>query len=436
MAFQQRIGLSASSIIVSAFEESSLRYQGWRVAGASAVGLFFASILIYGFAVLLKPLAEEFGWQRGVASTAYAALTAAAALAAPVCGLLLDRYGPLRVVVPCLAFCGLGIASLSALTASPVHAYALFTALGLAVIGTSPLAYSRAVSTWFDRRRGLALGIVIGGGAAASITHPPAIDALINLVGWRRACVLLGALVLGVGLPTVIGFVRERAASLAASHPEVGGAKVPEALRSWIFWILIVVVAGAAIAFNAVVVHLVALLTDRGVSSGRAAMALSAMGGAGLVGRLLTGWLMDHLRATWVSAGLLAIAALGLFLLADASTLAVALLAAALIGFGMGGELDVSPFLLSRYFGLRSMSTLYGFVWTTSGVGAAIGSIVMGRAYDATGSYEGMLLRLSATTVFVALLMLTLPGYGLLIPEQCVSADLTRSEQPPSPLRS
>ena len=89
-----------------------------------------------------------------------------------------------------------------------------------------------------------------------------------------------------------------------------------------------------------------------------------------------------------------------------------------MIGFGMGGELDVTPFLLSRYFGLRSLSALYGVAWMAMGGGAAIGPLAMGRAFDANGSYDGMLVNLAGETLLAALLMLTLPRYRRSIPEQ------------------
>jgi predicted MFS family arabinose efflux permease len=391
-------------------DEGAFGYRGWRVAGAAAVGVFFAASLAYGFSVLLKPMAEELAWSRETASTAYACLAIATAVAAPLVGRLIDRHGTLRVVVPCVGAFGVGIASMAWLTPSHAHAYVLFTALGFAVIGTSPLAYSRAVAMWFDRRRGLALGIVISGGAVASMTHPPMVAALIDAVGWRGACLVIGGLVLGVGLPLVVGFVRERSTDRLAPV-ETGDTTVSQALRSWIFWLLVVVVLAAAIAFNAVVVHAVALLTDRGVAPARAALAVSVMGAAGLAGRILTGWLIDRYRATVVSAALLATAAVGIFLLASAFSFTAAVVAAALIGFGMGGELDVSPFLLSRYFGLRSLSSLYGWIWTTMGAGAAIGAVMMGRAFDASGSYHGILIGIAAMTMIAGALMLTLPGY-------------------------
>jgi MFS family permease len=187
-----------------------------------------------------------------------------------------------------------------------------------------------------------------------------------------------------------------------------------------VFWILVVVVFGSGIVISGALVHLVALLTDRGLPATQAAIALSAMGLASLAGRLATGWLLDRFFAAYVSTCLLVAAAIGAFLLAGAQSLAAGILAAALIGFGSGGELDVTPYLLSRYFGLRSISTLYGFAWTALGVAGLVGPILMGRAFDATGSYERILIQFGIVSALAAALMLALPRYVLPEPERTV----------------
>jgi MFS family permease len=168
--------------------------------------------------------------------------------------------------------------------------------------------------------------------------------------------------------------------------------------------------AGRTLTVNSAIVHLSALLTDRGVPSSFAALAVSAMSAASLAGRLLTGWLLDRFLATRVSFALLATAALGTFLLSSADSFATGVAAAALIGFGTGGEFDAIPYLLSRYFGLRSLSTLYGFNWMAWGIAGAVGPIVMARAFDSTGSYETVLVGFSAGTRVASMLMLTLPA--------------------------
>jgi MFS family permease len=135
------------------------------------------------------------------------------------------------------------------------------------------------------------------------------------------------------------------------------------------------------------------------------------MGAAILAGRLSTGWLLDRFFAPRVGACLFALSALGTFMLATSHTLAVGIEAAACIGFGMGGEGNVTPYLLSRYFGLKSFLTLYGFTWTAYAIAGAVGPVIMGRAFDATGSYSALLVQLAAVTLVAAVLLLLLPRY-------------------------
>jgi predicted MFS family arabinose efflux permease len=395
-------------------DERSLRYEGWRVALASGVGVFvsFASLLVYTFGVFLKPLAEEFGWSRAAVSTAFGIAAMTVAVCSPPLGYLLDRVSPRRILVPCMAVFGCAFASLALLTPHLWHLYATFFIIGIVANGTAQMAYTRAVSSWFVKRRGMALAVVMSGGAVGSMVLPPIAEALIERFGWRRACVMLGGMVLVVGLPAVGRFIRERPSGLpgaSARSSLADGWTVRQAFRSRVFWIVVAVLFFSSIAQNGALTHLAALLSDRGVSSGGAAMALAAMGGASLVGRFVTGWLLDRFFAPRVAFGLLSIAAAGTWLLAGADSLAIGMLASILIGLGMGGEADVTPYILSRYFGLRSFAMLYGFTWTAYAAAGAIGPVLMGRAFDATASYEGLLMVLAAGTLGAASLMLLMP---------------------------
>jgi MFS family permease len=391
--------------------EDSLRYEGWHVAGAASVGVFvsFASLLVYTFGVLLKPLAEEFSWSREAVSAAFGIAAMTVAACSPPLGYLLDRFPPRRIIAPCIAVFGLAFASLSLLTPRLWHLYATFVVLGIVGNGTAQMAYSRAVSSWFDRRRGTALAILMSGGAVGAMVLPPIAERLIAAYGWRRACLLLGGMVLVIGIPIATRFIRERPTPDRAAGLEREGATVRDGLRSYIFWILVAVLFGSSIAQNGAIAHVSALLTDRGVSPQGGALAISAMGGASLFGRLVAGVLLDRFFAGRVAFGLLGTAALGTFLLAGADSLASGVVAAALIGVGMGGEADVTPFLIARYFGLRSFSMLYGLTWTAYAVAGAIGPVLMGRAFDATGSYERLLVMLAVVTLSAGALMLLLP---------------------------
>ena len=392
--------------------EGNPRYEGWRVAAASAAGVFvsFASLLVYTFGIFLKPWTEEFGWSRESVSAAFGIAAMTVAVCSPPLGYLLDRLSPARVIVPCVCVFGLAFASLSLLTSSIWHLYAVFFVLGLVGNGTAQMAYSRAVSSWFDARRGTALAIVMAGGAVGAIVLPPVAGSLIARYGWRQACVILGAMVLLIGPLAAARFVRQRPQANHAEAP-AEGATLSEGLRSRVFWILVAVLFGSSIAQNGAITHLAALLTDRGVTAQGAALAVSAMGAASLAGRLGTGWLLDRFFAAHVAVGLLAMAAAGTFLLATADSIVLGVLAAALIGGGMGGEADVTPYLLSRYFGLRAFSALYGLTWTAYAIAGAIGPILMGRAFDVAGSYGTLLPALAGGIVAVAMLLLFLPRY-------------------------
>ena len=176
---------------------------------------------------------------------------------------------------------------------------------------------------WFTAHRGRALGVLLAGASLSGIALPPVAQALIS-------------------------------GSLAAGRDLVPEVPVSRALRSRLFWTLVIVVFGGTIATNGALVHLVALLSDRGVPADQAALSVSAMAGAGLVGRVVTGWLLDRFAAARVSVLLLLIAAAGTFALSAAESFAVGLIASICLGFGSGGETDIVPYLIARHFGLRS----------------------------------------------------------------------------------
>jgi len=390
-------------------DERRLGYHGWRVVGACGVGAFFATLPLNTFAVFLGPLCAEFSWSREAASSAFGVLTLMAAVSAPVVGRLLDRVGARRLIVPCLAISGAAVVVLSRLSGSLWELRTIFGVLGLLMMGASPIAYSRAIFGWFTELRGRALGAMLTGAGLSGIVLPPVTARLIGAVGWRAAWVALGLGTLLVAAPVTAAFVRDRARPGAGAAP-VPGASAIEALRSRVFWTLTAVVFAGTMASNGVLVHVVALLGDRGVPAARAALVVSAMGGASLLGRLVTGWLLDRFEPARVSAALLTVAALGTFALSGARSLETAALAGLGIGFGAGGEVDVIPYLLARHFGARAQSTLYGLTWTAWGVSGALGPVVMGRAFDATGAYTTTLVEFGIVTLASAGLMLTLPA--------------------------
>jgi MFS family permease len=314
------------------------------------------------------------------------------------------------VVLTCMVVFGLGIASLSLLTSSLARLYATFFILGVFGNGTTQMGYSRAVSSWFVDKRGKALALVMAGAGAGSIFLPALAQWLIDAHGWRTAYRVLGAMVLVIGIPLTAAFVRERPGQ-GGSCFIADGLSVRDGVRSRAFWLLVATLFLSSIAINGTITHLSPLLTDRGISPAQAAIAVSVLGGASLAGRLLTGHLLDRYFGPRVSFLLLISVAAGILVLATTSSPATALLAVAMIGVGMGGEADVTPYLLTRYFGLRAFSTLYGFTWTAYAFAGAVGPVLMGRVFDATKTYTGLLSVLVALTAASAICTILLPAY-------------------------
>lgn len=398
---------------VSSTDPAKETAEGWRVLLAAYFGVMvsFGSLLVYSFGTFLKPLTGEFGWTREAVSASFGFAALTVAVCSPFLGQLLDRYGPRRIILPCMTVFGLAFASLGLVTAHIWHLYATFVLLGIVGNGTTQMGYSRAVSTWFVRRRGLALSLVMAGSGTGAMIFPPLAQYLISGYGWRSAYFALGGMVLLFGLPLTALFVRERAAIDAPGKPVQVGATLREGLRSPAFWLLIGTLFLGSLSVNGAITHLSPLLTDRGIAQKQAALVASALGFFSFIGRLITGALLDRFFGPRVGFCVLSATALGVFLLGSASSFAAAIGCAALIGFGLGAEADITPYLLSRYFGLKSFSTLYGFSWTAYAVAGAIGPVLMGRAFDLTGSYAVLLMLLSLSTALAAALYLGLPRY-------------------------
>jgi MFS family permease len=391
--------------------------EGWRVVLAAYFGVMvsFGSLLVFSFGTFLKPLTAEFGWTREAVSASFGFAALTVAVVSPILGHLLDRVQPRAVILPCMAIFGLGFASLGLLTNHLWQLYGTFVLLGIVGNGTTQMSYSRAVSTWFVRRRGLALSLVMAGSATGAMIFPPLAQTLISTAGWRNAYFTLGALVLVFGLPLTALFVRERDARHSTEKPAASGvtsgATVGEGLRSRAFWVLIATLFLGSLSVNGAITHLAPLLTDRGISQQQAAVVASALGFSSFAGRLITGQLVDRFFGPTVGFSILGATAAGILLLGTAASTPSALLAATLIGLGMGAEADLTPYLLTRYFGLKAFSTLYGFSWTAYAVAGALGPVLMGRVFDLTGSYASLLTLLAGSTVVCAALYLGLPRY-------------------------
>ena len=404
--------------IKSGLNESDLGYYGWRVAFAACLGVMagFGSLFVYTFSVFVKPLAAEFGWSREAISGGFAIAAVTLGVISPLLGRWIDRFGPRRIILACMTIYGCGIASLSLLHAGIWQFYLTCFVLGVVGNGAAHLAYSRSISTWFQQRLGMALALVMVGAGLGAMILPVVAQSIISRSGWRTAYASLGWLALLLGLPLSWRYIRERGHEPGTiAHESVpvqhSGLTWQQGLRSYSFWIITAILFVSSISMNGAITHLSALLTDRGLTSGKAALCASVLGGSSLLGRVVVGWLLDRFFGPRVALFINLITALGIFLLARVSSFPAGCLAAALIGVGAGGEAATTPYLLTRYFGLRSFSTLYGFTWTFYAAAGAIGPVILGRAFDLTGSYASLLVLLAAALGLAALTNLLLPRY-------------------------
>lgn len=391
--------------------EDTLRYPGWSVAAAAFAGVMtsFSPIVPYTFSLFLNPLHDAFGWKREALVGTFAIAAITVALVSPFIGMLLDRFPPRRIILPSILVFALALASLSRLGGSIGRFYFTFFVIGLVANGTAQFAYTRTILTWFQKRRGLAIAMILTGSGVGSILIPPATQWTIAHHGWRSAYLLLGGIAL-LGLPLTALLVRNRpAAAHAGDEPAVSGLSVRGAFGTTAFWILCGITVLSAFSENGLVTNLAAVLGDHGVTPQSAALALSVRGGSGIVGRLGVGFLVDRFSPQRIQTMILALAALGTLVLAFAGSPAVALLGATLLGIGLGSESDVLPYLLAHYVGRKNFSVLYGLTWTAYAIGGATGPMFIGHMYDAAGTYQyrsvAYLAVVSTAAVAVSLLL-------------------------------
>jgi MFS family permease len=399
----------------SGLSEFDLNYYGWRVVLAACFGVMagFGSLFVYTFTVFVKPLGAEFGWSREAVSSGFAIGAVTVGLCSPLLGRWIDRYGPRRIILPCMTVFGCGIASLSLLRSGIWQFFATCFVLGVVGNGAAHLAYSRSISTWFQRRLGMALALVMVGSGLGAMILPVVAQTIISRSGWREAYAALGGISLLLGLPLSWRYIRERGSVQPQSAPVVHSGKTwQQGLRSYAFWIIVAVLCVSSISMNGAITQMSALLTDRGITARNAALCASILGGSSLFGRVGVGWLLDRFFGARVAFLISLSTASGIFLLARAGSFPAGCLAAALIGIGAGGEAAITPYLLTRYFGLRAFSTLYGVTWTFYAAAAAIGPVVLGHAFDSTGSYTSVLVILATALAIAAAMNLFLPRYS------------------------
>ncbi|HEV8715002.1 MAG TPA: MFS transporter, partial [Candidatus Binatia bacterium] len=184
-----------------------------------------------------------------------------------------------------------------------------------------------------------------------------------------------------------------------------------EARHTATFWLLVSAAFLVSASFVGCLIHLVPLLTDRGASAQSAALATSVGAGGALLARAGTGYLLDRFFAPYLAVSFFCGSALGIVLLWSGVGGGLAFVAAVLVGLGQGSEFDILPYAISRYFGLPALGEIYGYAFAAITLGGALGPLVMGMSFDATGSYSPALVSFAVATFTAAGLMTWLGPY-------------------------
>jgi MFS family permease len=382
-------------------------------------------IVVFSFGVFLGPITRDFHAGRGDVSLAYTLFSLIQAMSVPFAGWLMDRFGARSVIVPSMFLASFALLLIPLRCVNLSQLYVFFGTLGFLAGGAGVVAFAKVMSNWFDRYRGLALGVMLLGLGLGALVMPWLAQLLIARFGWHLAYAALGASILLVSTPLVMRFLNERPESLGlipdggiSAHPartepnnKAPGMTWREALRTPTFWVLLSSFALVAAATQACFTHMAAIVSDRGSNAQLAALASSLLGGGLLIGRTGSGYLLDRFFAPRVAALIFAGAAAGIALLRIAYSPGPAFAAAFLIGLAMGAEGDVMPYLTSRYFGLRCFGEICGILFAGFSLAGGLGPYLMGTAYDANGSYALPLGLFCIAVLIAAVLMMVVGPY-------------------------
>jgi MFS transporter, OFA family, oxalate/formate antiporter len=394
--------------------QDSLDWTGVRTVVGAALGMSvgFAAVFLATFGVFADPVREEFGWGAQTGGLSFAAASLGVTLACPVAGRCLDRFGVRRVTV----CCGVGLAGLLALMSVQSGSALLWVStsllLGLVGAATTVLGYLAVLPQWFDRRLGLAIGCAMLGLGAGNIAAPLVAQSLVEEVGWREAYRALAACTL-VGTLVATLLIRERRVAREAVAPvpdgQVVGPVAGARRRLGTIFLSALLVSTGTLFLGP---HLSGLLRERGLEADLVGQALALTGVGVLVGRLLTGILLDRLHAPFVATSFFVAGALGCVLMAGATQASTALLAAALLGLAIGAEGDLLSYLVRVYLGLTDFGRNYGIAFAGYGLGAVVGPVGAGVYIEQKDSYGALLVIAPVLLLVAAGLLISLGRYA------------------------
>lgn len=367
--------------------------RGWLLILSSCAGVVCSSIVLpyYSIGALVVPVTTELGWTRAEFQVAILFSSGLGALTAPVVGWLCDRFGARALALPSLVGLAVGFLIAAAMNGDLWMLYLAYGGMALFGAGTIPVTWTRAIATNFFERRGLALGLTLTGTGICAMLVPHYVVWLVDAYGWRVAYVGLALLPLLFAGPVVFFGFRPREYSLerATTAPaSVQGLTLGEAARGYRFWVLLISIFAAYMAFSGISPNLIPAMTDAGMSTADAATVMSVYGGSIIFGRIAVGYLVDRFWAPGVALGALSLPVIGCLILLNPSSFAGAATAALFIGFAAGAELDLMSFLAARYFGLAHYAKIYSVLYMSLAICSGTAPMLFARVYDVTENYE------------------------------------------------
>ncbi len=405
----------------------------WWVVFASVCGLLVGSgaINVFAFGVFLKPVTQELGIGRGFFGSALGINSLMTTFGCIALGWLLDRYGTRRVMIPGLILCATSTALYSTIMPDALRIYLLFGFSGLVYACQSPVPYANSVAQWFDRGRGLALGVAMAGVGLGVALIPQLASALIADFGWRTGYIGLGIAIMIIAWLPVSIFLREppgyepakRRAAQRASASLLPGFLARDAFKTGRFWSFTIAFFIAIVAINGTLTQIVALLTDRGIPVGIAVRALSAAGFALILGRIIAGWCLDRFWGPYVAIGFFTIPMVGIGLLASGAGGTVPLIGAVLCGLGVGAEVDLMAFFVSRYFGIKEYAKIYGVMFALFALANGVGPSLSGMSFDLYHSYVPIFVVYEVLLFVTCTLFLGLGPYPYPAPKREVAVE-------------
>ncbi|MDD5127071.1 MAG: MFS transporter [Dehalococcoidales bacterium] len=375
--------------------------------------MVIAQGLFMSFGVFFTPIATDMGWLRSALSGPYSAAFIVMGVMNIILGRLGDRLGPRKVVTAGIILFGVGHILMSRVQA--LWQMYLFYPIISTGQSTTDVVLLSTLARWFNKRRGIMSGIAKVGTGLGMLIMPVAITWLIARSDWRNAYVVLGTLVLVTTIP-LCQLLRKDPADVGQFPDgdrqvaegtltfDQSGLTVRQAMGSRHLWAICFAWLTGLFCIQSILVHITPYAIDSGIAEVHAASVLSTLGAVSILGRLVIGYTGDRIsnrRGLMVCFGLFALALVWLQFARDIWALYPF---AAVWGFAQGGMITALSPVVAEMFGTRAHGTLLGVVFSGGTVGGAIGPLLAGYIFDATGSY-----RLD----FVILLVLALIGLYL-----------------------